>query len=147
MLHTPPNPSPVEMEVVKNELQDQPGEGPGLSFSWTETTAHMEEETYLFTSCSNLQALTLIPTQHEPPAAPRSMCSTASRDLYLSGPWGFAGRGTEGDSVHVWLSQVHGKSKPCHTKASFLTLAEMGTTQTGEEVPQECRGEKQDLVK
>lgn len=41
----------------------------------------------------------------------------------------FAGRGVEWDSVPVWLSQLRDKGKPCHAKAPFLTLAEIGTTQ------------------
>lgn len=63
--------------MVKNQLQTKPGVGPGL-VSWTEEMAYMEEEKYLSISCSNLKALTLIPAQHEPLAAPGSMCSAVS---------------------------------------------------------------------
>lgn len=56
----------------------------------------MEEEKYLSISCSNLKALTLIPTEHELLAAPGSMCSTASLVPYLSGPWSLLGEAWSG---------------------------------------------------
>ena len=56
----------------------------------------MEEEKYLFISCSNLKALTSIPTQHELLAAPGRMCSTASLAPYLSGPWVLLGEAWRG---------------------------------------------------
>lgn len=77
--HSTPLPTiPVEIELqVKNQLQAQPGEESGLSFSWTEDRAQKEEK-YLSISCSNLKALTSIHTQHELWAAPCSTSSMAS---------------------------------------------------------------------
>lgn len=56
----------------------------------------MEEKDYLSISCSNLKALTLIPTQREPLAAPGSTYSTASLSPYLSGPRGLLGEEQRG---------------------------------------------------
>lgn len=97
------------------------------------------EEKYLSISCSHLKALTLIPTQHEPLNVPSSISGPRSVRVM-----GFAGRGMERGSVHVWLSQLHDKSKPCHAKTLFLTVAEMGTTQTEQEAPQGCWREEQE---
>lgn len=82
--------------MVKNQLQAQPGVRPGLSSSWSEDMAHMEEEKYLSIPSSNLKALILISTRHEPLAAPGSICSTVSLAPYLSGPWGLLGKAWRG---------------------------------------------------
>lgn len=135
--HSTPLPTiPVEIELqVKNQLQAQPGEESGLSFSWTEDRAQKEEK-YLSISCSNLKALTSQNTQNELWAAPCSTSSTAS--LTQTCPCQGACLERYGSGLSPCLASLGPWQEQTLPRKGPISDPEIGPTQTGQEAPQEC---------